>query len=160
MPTPTFKQLWDQYPLEATKKELFDVLGGGWPALVNNPNFDNTCTIRLSMALNRVGAPVTAGEAKGDGGHKDGAGRHIATRVATAEEMVRARFGKSDWAMGHQPGTPLVLSAVPKRTGILIYRVQPGDDAATGHVDLWNRAEPCRINCYASFADDCIGIDL
>ena len=158
MPTPTFKQLWQHYPIEP-KKELFEMLGGGWPKLVNDEAYKNTCTVRLSVALNRVGSPITAAEAAADGGHKDGAGRHIALKVPTAEAIVKERFGEYDWGMGHTPGEPLDLSTLPERTGILIYRVKPAH-GAYGHVDLWNRKPPCRVDCHSGFALKCHGIQL
>lgn len=161
MAAPTFAQLWSAYPIEPDKASLFAVLGGGWPALIPNMAYDNTCTVRLSMALNRCGSPVSAAKAALDGNHRDGAGNFICTRVPTAEKLVVERYGATPyWGMSHQPDTDLDLSTVPATNGILIYRVNPATYGAYGHVDLWPGAEPCRVDCNAPFARYCYEIAL
>ncbi len=152
----TFSTLWDNYPLQS-REDLFNALGGGWPALITDHAYDNTCTIRFSVALNKSGLPVPTDLAAKDGGLRDGAGHPIAIRVATAEEIVTRQFGASFWGMSHQPGAPLDLSTVPPRNGILIYRVKGGD--ASGHVDLWN-GHGCRNDCHSQYALACFGIAL
>jgi hypothetical protein len=43
---PIFSKLWNNYPLEEHEKLFTDVLGGGWPALVGNASYENTCKVR------------------------------------------------------------------------------------------------------------------
>jgi Type VI secretion system (T6SS), amidase effector protein 4 len=152
----TFDTLWNNYPLES-QEDLFNALGGGWPALIGDDNYRNTCTIRLSVTFNRSGFIVPATLAAQDGGLRDGAGNPIAIRVATGEAVVRNYFGDSYWGMSHQPGAPLDLSNVPTRKGILVYRVQGGD--AGGHVDIWD-GQTCRNDCHSQYALNCYGIAL
>jgi hypothetical protein len=145
-----FSTLWDNYPLEEHDDLFTDVLGGGWPALIGNPSYLNTCTIRLSIALNRSGFKVPASFGQQDGGLTDKNGDNIIIRVPTGEALVRSLFGDSYWGMSRNPGSPIDLIDVPHETGILVYRVMPGADAA-GHIDLWNKND-CRIDCHSTFA--------
>lgn len=146
-----FDTLWNNYPMEKEKADLFNnVLGGGWPALIKNSNYDNTCTIRLSVMLNRSGFKVPDNFGQMDGGLKDKNGDNVITRVPTGEALVRKLFGEPYWGENRQPGTPINMTDVPHTTGILIYRVPPGADAG-GHVDLW-RNNDCRNDCHSQFA--------
>ncbi len=52
-----FELLRRNYPTNS-QAELFNELGGGWPALIGNPNYENTCAIRLSAAHFRSGKPI------------------------------------------------------------------------------------------------------
>jgi hypothetical protein len=110
-----------------------------------------------SVTLNRSGFQVPSALAAQDGGLRDGKGNPIAIRVATGEAIVRQYFGDFYWGMGHQPGSPLDLSDLPARRGILIYRVKGGD--AGGHVDLWD-GQGCRNDCHSQYALNCFGIAL
>ena len=121
-----FSTLWDNYPTE-THDDLFNnVLGGGWPALIGNAAYDNTCTIRLSVTLNRSGFKVPTSFGQMDGGLTDQNGDNIIIRVPTGEALVQSLFGDSYWGESRQPGTPIDMTVVPSATGILIYRVPPG----------------------------------
>ncbi|TIM05502.1 T6SS effector amidase Tae4 family protein [Mesorhizobium sp.] len=152
-----FATLWSNYPTEP-KRELFErVLGGGWPALVGNPNYDNTCTIRLSVAFNRCGIKVSEAFGKKDGNHKDKNGDFIAIKVPTGEEMVTSFYGAQTWGMSREPGTPIDLKDVPAWTGILVYRV--AGSTANGHIDLWDKTS-CRIDCYSLYAKASFAIAL
>ncbi|HEX7152269.1 MAG TPA: T6SS effector amidase Tae4 family protein [Thermoanaerobaculia bacterium] len=152
-----FADLRNNYPTE-DPPDLFRNLGGGWPALISNPSYANTCTIRLSVALNRVGYPVPADLAAIDGNHKDGAGNHIAIRVPTGEQLMIRHFGASTWGMSRTPGTPIDLSTVPAKTGVLVYLVT-GATNANGHIDLWD-GSTCLIDCHVSFAKESHAIQL
>src|SRR5215813_8904036 len=133
------------------RSDLFNnVLGGGWPALIDNAAYANTCTIRLSVMLNRSGYPVPGSFGQMDGGLTDKDGNNIIARVSTGEALVKSLFGESYWGMNRNPGSPIDLSDVPAETGILIYRVPPGADAG-GHIDLWNK-DDCRLDCHSNFA--------
>src|SRR5262249_24069526 len=92
-----FSTLWNNYPMEARDDLFRNVLGGGWPALIDNHSYDNTCTIRLSVTLNRSGHKVPDSFGRTDGDHKDKNGDNIIIRVPTGEELVRQLFGESFW---------------------------------------------------------------
>jgi hypothetical protein len=145
-----FSTLWNNYPMEARDDLFRNVLGAGWPALIDDHDaYENTCTIRLSVTLNRSGHKVPDSFGRTDGGLKDKNGDNIIIRVPTGEELVRQLFGESYRGMNRNPGSPIDLHDVPNETGILIYRVR-GRDAA-GHIDLWNK-DDCRYDCHSAFA--------
>ncbi|MDB5611588.1 MAG: hypothetical protein JWP25_8488 [Bradyrhizobium sp.] len=144
-----FSTLWNNYPMEEPDDLFNDVLGGGWPALIGNPAYENTCTIRLSITLNRSGFKVPSSFGQKDGGLTDKNGDNIIIRVLTGEALVQSLFGDSYWGESRQPGTPIDMTDVPSETGILIYRVRAGD--AAGHIDLWKNND-CRKDCHSRFA--------
>src|SRR4051794_24820609 len=101
-----FDTLWNNYPLESQADLFNNILGGGWPALVGNPNYENTCTVRRSVAFNRSGFLVPSALGQQDGGLTDKNGNNIVIRVATGEQLVRSFFGDYYWGSGHNPGDP------------------------------------------------------
>jgi hypothetical protein len=111
----------------------------------------NTCTIRLSIMLNRSGMKVPDDFGKRDGGLKDKNGNNIIARVPTGEDLIRQLFGESYWGENRQPGTPINMTDVPHTTGILVYRVPVGAADAAGHIDLWKNND-CRKDCHSQFA--------
>jgi hypothetical protein len=152
-----FDTLWSNYPLESQADLFNNVLGGGWPALLNNPNYANTCTVRLSVTFSRSGLLVPVALGQQDGGLTDQNGNSIATRVPTGEQLVRNYFGDYFWGISHNPGDPIDLSQLPSQRGILIYRVNATD--ASGHIDLWD-GSGCRFDCHAQFAVSCYAMAL
>lgn len=154
---PVFDTIWGNYPLDAQADLFNNVLGGGWPALVGDPNYVNTCTIRLSVAFNRSGLLVPDNLGIQDGGLKDQNGNNIVIKVATGEQLVRNYFGDYYWGVSHNPGDPIDLTQLPTQRGILIYRVHALD--AAGHIDLWD-GTGCKNDCHAQFAVSCYSMAL
>ena len=147
--------MWANFPpATESKSTIFNALGAGWPALIGDENYDNTCTIRFSMALNRSGFKVL--ESDSSAKMKDKDGNFIAIRVPEAEKIAKRIFGESYWGMSHNPGSPLDLAGLPSQKGLLIYRV---DSGVYGHVDLWDGGI-CRVNCHSNFATKCHSIQL
>lgn len=123
-----YDTLAPHYP-KLSKKELYDQLGGQWPSLVDNPNFQNTCAIRLSVAFHAAGYSI-------DNQYKEaiaGDGRNIIIKVKTMWDYVSATVGEFYWGMSKNPGTPV---DIPVKKGIIVYHAAFSD--ATGHFDLWN----------------------
>lgn len=152
-----FSDLWNAYPTVATKQALFRTLGGGWPALVGNSNYDNTCTIRLSVAFIGAGQPIPQDLAQADGGHKDGQGRSIIVKVPTAKRLLERILGPSTWGISKSIGADIADALIPPWTGVLLYLVPNSD--ANGHVDLWNK-DRCTINCHNSYARAATSVEL
>ncbi len=133
----SFTNLKNNY-FNGSKEQLFELLGGGWPDLINNDTYDNTCAIRMSRAWLESGYEIPSKFASMDGNHKDGNGRSILIRVPTYEMLLQDKFGRISWGMSKVPGDEFDLSVIPNKTGIILYRAD-FDDGAYGHVDLWDR---------------------
>ncbi len=144
-----FSNLWNAYPMDPTKEKLFNRLGGGWPALVGNSNYDNTCTVRLSVALIGAGQLIPSDLAQSDGGHKDAQGRAMIVKVPTAKLLLERLVGPSTWGTSKAIGADIARGLIPAWSGILLYLVPNGD--ASGHVDLWKK-DRCTIDCHNNFA--------
>lgn len=154
---PKFADLWNAYPFVPTKGQLFHQLGGGWPALIGNSSYDNTCAIRLSVALIGAGQPIPSDLAQLDGGHKDAQGRDLIVRVPTAKRLLERLIGPSTWGASKASGADIADGLIPAWTGVLLYLVPNGD--ASGHVDLWDK-EHCTIDCHNTFARASSSVEL
>ncbi len=152
-----FSDLWNVYPTVPTKHELFERLGGGWPALVGNNNYDNTCTVRLSVALIEAGQLIPSDLAQSDGGHKDAQGRHMIIKVPTAKRLLERLLGPSTWGTSKAIGADIGDGLIPAWTGVLLYLVPNSD--ANGHVDLWNK-DRCTIDCHNTYARAASSVEL
>jgi hypothetical protein len=122
-----FESLELNYPTKP-KKELYAALGGEWPSLVDDPNYQNTCAIRMSVAFHAAGYKIP-------GKFKEavaGDGRTIIVKVKTMWDYVTESFGAFTWGMSKNPGT---VVKIPVKEGIIVYHKAFSD--ATGHFDLW-----------------------
>lgn len=130
---PVFTKLWDNYPnshdTAAVKKEIGGNVDAAW--------ITNTCTIRLSRALNYAGSKVPAafpGLNVVRGADK----LFYAFRVKEMNKYMTAHFGASTHtSLGGADGR----TAVAGKRGIIMFDVQGWNDA-TGHFDLWNGVGP------------------
>lgn len=127
----SFSKLKAEYPRNE-RAQFYQSLGGEWPTLVDNPNYRNTCSVRMSMALNGAGAPIPSSEREAVAGD----GRNIILRVRTMYEYLSKVLGNQSWGLSKNPGQSVEL---PVRTGIVLYHADFAD--ATGHVDLWTGTE-------------------
>ncbi|OCJ49795.1 hypothetical protein A6U94_13500 [Agrobacterium tumefaciens] len=112
-----------------SKVDLYNQLGGQWPTLVDHPNYQNTCAIRLSVAFHGAGYKI-------DNKYKEaiaGDGRNIVIKVKTMWDYVTSTVGPFYWGMSKNPGTSV---DIPAKKGIIVYHAAFSD--ATGHFDLWN----------------------
>lgn len=151
-----FDALWDAYPVEE-REALFTRLGGGWPQLVDDDSYANTCALRMTVALRACGESVPAGLASGDGNLRDGEGQPLLIRVASMKAWLEQLLGPSSWGMSKEVGAD-IDGLVPAHRGILLYRVPNGSDAS-GHVDLWD-GSGCRKDCHSEFARSATTVEL
>jgi len=130
MPRVSFEDLVENYPNES-QAELFRSLGGEWPDLVGNPDFENTCAIRISVAHYRSGKAIPSRYKEA----QDGDGNPIILKVQTFKRFLVEEYGESDWGMSKPVGGSVSMDDLPRRTGVLAYHADWGN--ATGHFDLW-----------------------
>lgn len=122
---PGFGLLWANYPTDPDPEAIKRMIGGR----VNVPWIVNTCTLRMSYALNRAGAPIPARHplltiVKGGDGH------WYAIRVRELRRWLEQEF-KAPEIVGTN------RSEFLGHTGILMFDVEGWSDA-TGHFDVWN----------------------
>mgnify|MGYP001084997769 CR=1 FL=1 len=110
-------------------EELFASLGGQWPSLVGNPNYKNTCAIRMSVALNAAGYTIPAKFREGVTEN----GGNLIIKVRTMWDYMVETFGQPTWGMSKNPGTTV---KIPAHEGVVVYHAAFAD--ATGHFDLWS----------------------
>lgn len=129
--TANFDVLRANYPL-MPKDSLFDELGGQWPDLKTNANYNNTCAIRLSHSFNKSGdlIPSKFKEAL------DGKGRNIILKVSTFNKFAVEKYGEFSWGISKPPGGDFPIDQLPSMyKGLIVYHADFGH--ATGHFDLW-----------------------
>ena len=113
----------------------------GYPENINNPNFYNTCAIRLSLGLLGAGYPnpgdwlVKAGKYKG---------RSIETRQRRLSNWLVRHVGKPE----KFKGGPEAERAISGRQGIVSFFSIYGDTNPQGHIaivsmDRWGRYIRC-----------------
>ncbi len=118
---------YERYPQPAEVRRL---IGGE----VNDSDITNTCTIRMSHAMNEVGHPVPLlweGITNRRGANK----KYYIIRVINFRPWMLSKFGKPDLDFTKEPGKKFDRSAIQGREGIIGFEIGFGD--ATGHFDLW-----------------------
>lgn len=126
----SFETLRLNYPKQA-RPELFRYLGPDWIPLIDEKGYDNTCAIRLSVALNKSGYSINQKYREA----LTGTGENIVLKVATMGVLLKEYFG-NPWGMSKESGTKLTAADIPSRPGIIAYHVNW--ENASGHVDLWH----------------------
>lgn len=100
----------------------------------NDPNFANTCAMRLSYALNQAGYTIPHIVGKTISGDTDGDGvkEWYYYRVSDITNFLITTFGQGESYSTDD------LSGIQGRTGIICYGDCNFGVDATGHVDLWD----------------------
>ena len=135
MPIPDFAMLsgnypdyW-KYPLPESVKNL---IGGE----AKDRDITNTCTIRMSHAMNgsgiiipRVWASIT--------NRKGANGKYYIIRVSKFGAWMESRFGKPDIDVRKKPNVGFDRKQINGMQGVIAFEIGFAD--ATGHFDLWYR---------------------
>lgn len=117
----------------------------GWDEFISNPNYQNTCAIRVSLALVKSGYPLTAGS------HRILSGPHKGKRVQVSMTKLADLLATPAWL-----GKPEILSAqnpasaLRARRGIIAFHGIAGY-AGGGHIDLIDNSADalnCASACY------------
>ncbi|MDO5528040.1 MAG: type VI secretion system amidase effector protein Tae4 [Paracoccus sp. (in: a-proteobacteria)] len=123
-----------------SQRDLFTEIG--WEEFLGNPNYRNTCAIRLSLAIVKSGREVRLGS------HRILKGPHQGKRVEVGMKRLAALLATPAWL-----GKPETLSArtpvndLRGRRGIIAFHGIPGFSGG-GHIDLIDPAEGCASDCY------------
>ena len=124
---PSVGALWSQYPSDEDPEAVKKAIGGN----VNAAWITNTCTVRLSRALNYSGAPIRHGMhgmlTVSGGDHK-----WYGIRVKEMAVYLEKTYGAPSFK-----ATGDLKSACMGKKGIIRFVVNGWSDA-TGHFDIWN----------------------
>ena len=103
----------------------------------------NTCTIRLSHAMNLSGVPVPY--QWDDITNRRGKNRqYYIIRVKNFRTWMEHKFGKPDYDFQKTGGTTFDRSLIPGVEGVIAFDI--GFKDATGHFDLWYQTKFSREN--------------
>jgi type VI secretion system (T6SS) effector Tae4 (amidase) len=130
---PNLAALVANYPNFDTKEEVYDLIGGK----VKENDFDNSCVIRVSRALNYSNCPVLRTEWARTVSGSDH--KWYAFRVAEFVNYMIHEFGSPDIvAKAANEQGPTSNASFQGHRGIIGFKVGKWD-GATGHFDLWDR---------------------
>jgi hypothetical protein len=108
---------------------------------VNDRDITNTCTIRMSHAMNLSGAAVPRVWGRSEGklisNRRGKNGQFYIIRVTNFRTWMENRFGMSDLDFRKQPGVSFDRSRIAGYEGVIAFEI--GFSDATGHFDLWYR---------------------
>jgi len=134
---PTWSKLFSNYAGDEESSEDFRARIGGE---VDNPDFGNTCVLRMSEAFNLAGQGIPRkhpGLLTVTGGDKLG----YAMRVAEFKKYMVSTYGNPDLVRTPPKGTKTGVSRADFAglRGVLCFEVQFSD--ATGHFTLWDGSQ-------------------
>jgi hypothetical protein len=144
---PLFLPLERHYPRVDTvgKAELFEEIG--WDDLIKNSGYDNTCAIRMSVALIKVGVPIRGRMAIKNGPF---AGQKIEPGQANLSNMLsqKALFGAPE-----KFDKQSVQAGIENRRGVMSFFRIPGYlGGRGGHIDIISPGAgggmACGSGCY------------
>lgn len=130
MAKPRFQLLWSHYPRGSPDRVL---RGIGWDDMIGNPNYENTCAIRMSICLAAAGQPVTSSQ-----GMKALSGPVRGAPIEISQDRLSRQI-KTRW------GPPLEVAArdaeqqIAGRDGVVSFFGISGYDVGGrngGHIDL------------------------
>lgn len=142
---PPFSVLWRNYSPShlVTRADLYNEIG--WEDLVNNPSFQNTCAIRLSLALIKSGATVPGRMSIKKGPHK---GALIEMGQDNLTRILKRYVGAPEKLAGMLRD---YTKSIGSRNGIIsFYNLAPGLYEG-GHIDLVSSgsgALKCGSSCH------------
>lgn len=171
---PSWADMARHYPAsDISTPRLYDeMIGGSFAGLYRNPAYENTCSVRMSYALNRSG--LTLGAAPSQGGHLVGAdGYRYWIRVSDLKLHLSKQFKGADEELALPVISPGLIDdvdalsakfkervalakawlerALSNRRGIVVFNVT-GWSNASGHFTLWDGTS--RTLAYAAPHDD------
>ena len=147
---PSFATLLSNLNTESRKK-LFEALGGGFPNLLDNPNFENTCALRLSDALNQSGMPIRS--QPGLDTLIDGQGNRLATRAQELANVLSSDLGQPVRFQTSSSVDKLdAQKALAGQEGIIFFK--DGWTNGVDHIDLWDGSQTGGTNGFTQGTPD------
>ena len=131
-------------PRFASQVKLFEEIG--WDEFLKNPNYTNTCAIRVSLAMVRSGLKVN------NGSHRILKGPSTGQRIEVSMKKLASSIEQSSQFSKAERYTTNIYPKVKDRSGIIAFFTIPGYSGG-GHIDLLNGNFPdmrCESACYSS----------
>ena len=143
---PPFSRLQTCYPRKESREVLFNEIG--WGDLIDNRAYWDTCAIRMSYALLRVGMSLSGGRMKVNAGKLKG--KCIEPGQAKLSRMLEWAWGKPEVYKGEQAAR----DGIGRRHGVVsFFRIEGGNG---GHIDLISMGDhgflDCARSCFFSAA--------
>ena len=135
MALPPFGLLSTAYPnywLFPTPQAVRKLIGGE----VRDPDITNTCTIRMSHAMNAAGTPVPQFWQRITN-RRGGNRRYYIIHVANFRSWMESRFGAPTIDFRKRGGEAFDRARIQGFQGVIAFEIGFAD--ATGHFDLWYR---------------------
>lgn len=141
---PSFYQVQRNYPKTDSRETLFTEIG--WPDLIDNKAYWDTCAIRMSYALRLAGVPFMSGSMRAKAGKIKG--QIIEIRQGDLSRSLKTIWGKPEMYKSERAAR----DGIDPRKGVVsFFRISGGNG---GHIDL---VEPgrngfleCERSCYFS----------
>jgi hypothetical protein len=121
-----------RYPKPEDVKKF---LGGD---IKNDTDIGNTCTIRMSHAMNMSGVPIPK-VWEGKFSRKSKSGNYHILRVINFWPWMESQFGKPDMDFVKESGKAFDRKKIQGMEGVIGFEIKFDD--ATGHFDLWYQKE-------------------
>lgn len=148
---PTFATLMLHYPSSERREVLYKQIG--WDDVVNNPVFQDTCAIRMSIALLSAGITLTSSTMTIHAGPLKG--RRIETGQGRLSYDLKRMWGKPEVYTSEQAAK----DGIGSRHGVVsFFRLRHfGIPTNGGHIDLvypaGNGFQRCARSCYFDSAE-------
>lgn len=123
-----YPDYWN-YPLPDAVRNL---IGGE----TKDRDITNTCTIRMSHAMNGAGVAVPR-VWESITNRKGANGKYYIIRVSNFRTWMQSRFGKPDVDVRKKPDAVFDRAQINGMQGVIAFEIGFAD--ATGHFDLWYR---------------------
>jgi hypothetical protein len=145
-----FEELYDNYSSSdpsrrnyVSQRDLFNEIG--WDAYVGDPNYHNTCALRVSLAFIKAGYKITPKSHNVVKGPQAGKGVQVSMRRLADLLAGNAYLGR------YEAYTPKTAQAgIGARKGVVAFNRIPGFSGG-GHIDLVLEAADaaqCASGCY------------
>jgi hypothetical protein len=148
---PPFAVMLQHYPKSEIREVLYTQIG--WNDVVSHPAFQDTCAIRMSMALLSAGVPLAGANMKVKAGPlKD---RRIETGQGRLSNMLKRLWGQPEVYKGETAAN----NGIGDRHGVVsFFRIRNlGIPTNGGHIDLvypaGNGFRQCARSCFFDAAE-------
>lgn len=147
MAKPLFSHLAHHYPSNknVSKEQLYRDLG--WDDLIDNPAYDNTCAVRVSLALIKSGVPIK-------GRFRIHKGTHKGSSIEPGQARLSALLAQTSYFGPPEKFKPSSAAAtIGTRNGVVSFMKIPGYlNGAGGHIDILSSSlggfYACGSDCY------------